>query len=94
MAFGKKKNQISNKVTQTHRISVDGLMDIQPDGRIFVEVEDVGAVALSKVLADMDGRMISLSASSKQEDYLTVDLSDDEDDDQIDVLDVSDFEEE
>ena len=94
MAFGKKKNQISNKVTQTHRISVDGLMDIQPDGRIFVEVEDVGAVALSKVLADMDGRMISLSASSKQEDYLTVDLSDDEEEDGVDVLDMSDFEEE
>ena len=40
MAFGKKKMPISNKVTQTHRITLDGILDIREDGQIFIEVED------------------------------------------------------
>ena len=94
MAFGKKKVAISNKVTQTHRISLEGILDIQPDGRILMEIEDLGVVSLARVLADMDSRVVSLAVASKQEDYLSLDLSDDEDEDHVDVLDATDFEEE
>ena len=93
MAFGKKKAPISNKVTQTHRIALEGILDIQPDGRILMEVEDLGVVSLARVLADMDSRVVSLTVSSKQEDYLSLDLSDDEDD-HVDVLDATDFDDE
>ena len=94
MAFGKKKVAISNKVTQTHRIALEGILDIQPDGRILMEIEDLGVVSLARVLADMDSRVVSLAVASKQEDYLSLDLSDDEDEDHVDVLDATDFEEE
>ena len=94
MAFGKKKVAISNKVTQTHRISLEGILDIQPDGRILMEIEDLGVVSLARVLADMDGRVVSLAVASKQEDYLSLDLSDDEDEDRVDVLDATDFDDE
>lgn len=94
MAFGKKKVAISNKVTQTHRISLEGILDIQPDGRILMEIEDLGVVSLARVLADMDSRVVSLAVASKQEDYLSLDLSDDEDEDHIDVLDATDFDDE
>lgn len=94
MAFGKKKVAISNKVTQTHRISLEGILDIQPDGRILMEIEDLGVVSLARVLADMDGRVVSLAVASKQEDYLSLDLSDDEDEDHVDVLDATDFDDE
>ena len=93
MAFGKKKVAISNKVTQTHRISLEGILDIQPDGRILMEIEDLGVVSLARVLADMDSRVGSLAVASKQEDYLSLDLSDDEDD-HVDVLDATDFDDE
>ena len=93
MAFGKKKVAISNKVTQTHRISLEGILDIQPDGRILMEIEDLGVVSLARVLADMDSRVVSLAVASKQEDYLSLDLSDDEDD-HVDVLDATDFDDE
>lgn len=94
MAFGKKKVAISNKVTQTHRISLEGILDIQPDGRILMEIEDLGVVSLARVLADMDSRVVSLAVASKQEDYLSLDLSDDEDEDHVDVLDATDFDDE
>ena len=94
MAFGKKKVAISNKVTQTHRISLEGILDIQPDGRILMEIEDLGVVSLARVLADMDSRVVSLAIASKQEDYLSLDLSDDEDEDHVDVLDATDFDDE
>ena len=93
MAFGKKKVAISNKVTQTHRISLEGILDIQPDGRILMEIEDLGVVSLARVLADMDSRVVSLAVASKQEDYLSLDLSDEEDD-HVDVLDATDFDDE
>ena len=93
MAFGKKKVMISNKVTQTHRIALEGILDIQPDGRIFMEIEDLGVVSLARVLADMDSRVVSLAVASKQEDHLSLDLSDDEDD-HVDVLDATDFDDE
>ena len=93
MAFGKKKNPISNKVTQTHRIALEGILDIQADGRIFMEIEDIGVVSLAKVLSDMDSRDVSISVSSKREDHLSLDLSDDSED-EVEMLDASDFEDE
>lgn len=93
MAFGKKKMPISNKVTQTHRITLDGILDIREDGQIFIEVEDFGVVSLAKVLVDMDSREVSIAVSSKQEDYLSLDLSDDSED-EVEMLDASDFEDE
>ena len=92
MAFGKKKNPVSNKVTQTHRISLEGILDIQPDGKLYMELEEIGVVSLSKVLADMDSREVSLSVSTKREDHLSLDLSDDETD-KVDQLTSDDFEE-
>ena len=52
MAFGKKKNPISNKITQTHKIAVDGLLDVREDGLIFVEVEEFGSVPLHSSQAE------------------------------------------
>lgn len=90
MAFGKKKNPISNKITQTHKIAVDGLLDVREDGLIFVEVEEFGSVPLHSLIREMDGTMISLSVSSRKEDHLEIDLEEDT----IDELTADDFEDE
>ena len=79
MAFGKKKTPITNKLTQTHRISADGVLDIQPGGRIAIEVEDLGSVLLDCLLLDLDGYTVSISVSTKREDYLELGLSEDDD---------------
>ena len=79
MAFGKKKTPITNKLTQTHRISADGVLDIQSGGRIAIEVEDLGSVLLDRLLLDLDGHTVSISVSTKREDYLELGLSEDDD---------------
>lgn len=91
MAFGKKKNPISNKITQTHKISVDGLLDVQENGLIFVEVEELGSVPLHALIREMDGTAISLSVSSRKEDHLEIDL---DEEDEIDELTADDFNDE
>ena len=48
---------------------------------------------MAKVLTDMDSREVSIAVSSKQEDYLSLDLSDDSED-EVEMLDASDFEDE
>ena len=84
MAFGKKKTPITNKLTQTHRITADGVLDIQEEtGRILVEVEDLGVVPLDRLLSDLNGRTVSVSVSTKKEDYLARDLLDSDEDEDI-----------
>lgn len=83
MAFGKKKSSVTNKLTQTHRITADGVLDIQEDtGRILVEVEELGVVPLDRLIGDMDGRTVSIAVSTKQEDYLELDLLDEDEDEE------------
>ena len=88
MAFGKKKNPISNKITQTHKITVDGYLDVQEDGSISIEIEDIGSVGLHHLIREMDGTFVSLAVTSRQEDRLEIDL------DQVDELTADDFEDE
>lgn len=75
MAFGKKqKNPISHKLTQTHTIGVEGVLDVQADGVIFLELEEIGVVSLASILKDMDGMTINLSAKNQRTDNLDLDL--------------------
>lgn len=75
MAFGKKKKDpISHKLTQTHTVGVEGILDIREDGVIYVEVEDVGAITLASILKDMDGMVVNFSAKNQRTDNLDLDL--------------------
>lgn len=91
MAFGKKKDPISHKLTQTRKIMCEGVVDVRPNGLVFLEIEDVGSVALSAIFKEMDGRSISLSITDQRTDHLELDLNGN-DDEEVDLLDESDFE--
>ena len=75
MAFGKKKKEpISHKLTQTQKITCEGILDVREDGSIFIEIEDMGPIHLADVFKEMDGRMVSLSLTNQRTDTLELDL--------------------
>ena len=81
MAFGKKKKDpISHKLTQTQKITCEGILDVQENGTIFIEIEDMGPIDLANVFKEMDGRMVSLSITNQRTDNLDLDLMSDLDD--------------
>ena len=90
MAFGKKKDPISHKLTQTQKITCEGVVDVQADGVVYLEIEDVGAVSLAMIFKEMDGRTISLAITNQRTDHLDLDLSEEEEDG-VELLDASDF---
>lgn len=55
-------------VKKKYNVSVKGIMNIEPNGRIIMSVEDVGDIPLDRILDDFDGREIKLSANY-DEDY-------------------------
>lgn len=89
MAFGKKKDPISHKLTQTQKITCEGVVDVQSNGLVFLEIEDIGSVALSSIFKEMDGRTVSLTITNQRTDHLDLDLSEEEDN--VELLDASDF---
>ena len=77
MAFGKKKKDpISHKLTQTHKITCEGVLDVQEDGIILMEIEEVGPVNLATIFREMDGMTVSLAISNQRTDHLELDLLD------------------
>lgn len=64
-------------VKKNFKVSVKGVMSIENDGRIIMSVEDMGDIALDRILDDFDGREIKMSVTY-DEDYeepqLEVDL--------------------
>ena len=88
MAFGKKKDPISHKLTQTQKITCEGVVDVREDGLVYLEIEEVGSIPLATIFKEMDGRTISLAITNQRTDHLDLDL----DDDSVDELDFTDFE--
>lgn len=77
MAFGKKKKEpVSHKLTQTHKITCEGVLDVQEDGVIFMEIEEVGSVNLATIFREMDGMTVSLAITNQRTDHLELDLLD------------------
>lgn len=77
MAFGKKKKEpVSHKLTQTHKITCEGVLDVQEDGVIFMEIEEVGPVNLATIFREMDGMTVSLAITNQRTDHLELDLLD------------------
>lgn len=54
------------KVSKKISVSANGVLAIDNDG-MFVAVEDGPTIALDKLLAEMDGKLIKLSASYDEE---------------------------
>ena len=78
MAFGKKKKEpISHKLTQTQKITCEGILDVREDGSIFIDIEDMGPIHLAVVFKEMDGRIVSLSLTNQRTDTLELDLNSD-----------------
>ena len=77
MAFGKKKKEpVSHKLTQTHKITCEGVLDVQEDGVIFMEIEEVGPVNLATIFREMDSMTVSLAITNQRTDHLELDLLD------------------
>lgn len=57
-----------SNVKKKYNVSVKGIMNIEPNGRIIMSVEELGDMPLDRILDDFDGREIKL-AVNYDEDY-------------------------
>ena len=55
-------------VKKNFKVSVKGIMSIENTGRIIMSIEDMGDIALDRILDDFDGREIKMSVTY-DEDY-------------------------
>ena len=55
-------------VKKNFKVSVKGVMSIENTGRIIMSIEDMGDIALDRILDDFDGREIKMSVTY-DEDY-------------------------
>lgn len=78
MSFGKskkkKKEPVTRKLTQTHKITVDGMLNIESNDQILIELEEIGVVTLASILKEMDGQEVSIQVSHQRSDNLDIDL--------------------
>lgn len=65
-------------IKKKYNVSVKGIMNIEPNGRIVMSVEDMNDIPLDKILEDFDGREIKL-AVNYDEDYEDSSVDVDED---------------
>ena len=64
-------------VKKNFKVSVKGIMSIENNGRIIMSVEDMGDIALDRILDDFDGREIKMSVTydeDYEEEQVDVDL--------------------
>ncbi len=58
------KSKLTEKVTQTHTLSCEGILDLENH---TIEIEDFGAVALAELMSNFDGQVVKLSIQTKTE---------------------------
>lgn len=78
MAFGtskkKKKEPVTRKLTQTHKITIEGMLNVEHNDQILIELEEIGVVTLASILKEMDGQEVSIQVSHQRSDNLDIDL--------------------
>lgn len=78
MAFGnskkKKKEPVTRKLTQIHKITVEGVLSVEGNDLILIDLEDVGTVTLASILKEMEGQNVSIQVSHQRSDNLDIDL--------------------
>ena len=55
-------------IKKKYNVNVKGVINIEPNGRIIMSVEDMGDVPLDRIFDDFDGREVKL-ALVYDEDY-------------------------
>lgn len=55
-------------IKKKYNVNVKGVINIEPNGRIIMSVEDMGDVPLDRIFYDFDGREVKL-ALVYDEDY-------------------------
>lgn len=79
MAFGKKKKDpVTRKLTQTHKISVEGVLHLKDSDQVLIELDEVGLVTLASILREMDSQSVTIQVTNQRTDELDVDLELDE----------------
>ena len=53
--------------SETCTIALNSVLNIEDNGNIIVEVEDIGNVDLKDALSKLNGEVVSISAKLKQE---------------------------
>jgi hypothetical protein len=52
-----------SKISETHKLAIEGILDIREDGIIGVSVEDVGDKELSDLLVKFNGENVKISVT-------------------------------
>ena len=55
-----------------NNITIKGVLNIEPDGRIIVSVEDIGDVPFDELVPDFDGREVTLTISCDIDGLATI----------------------
>lgn len=56
-----------SKIQETHKLSVEGILDIRNDNTIRISVEDIGDKELSDLLLKFNGENIKLTTALNNE---------------------------
>jgi len=58
---------MASKLKMTQKLSAQGIVRIEEDGQIFLEIEEVGDKSLAELLAMFNGQAIKISADTTEE---------------------------
>ena len=56
-----------SKVSETHSISAEGLVGIEEDGLITLDVEDMGLISLAELLKSFNGTYVKMRVTLNNE---------------------------
>lgn len=58
------KPKLTEKITETHQLSAEGVLDLDSN---TIEIEEVGAIALEELLTNFNGKTVKMSVQTKTE---------------------------
>ena len=62
------KSKLSEKITNTHQLSVEGTLNVDDLGKIIVELEDEGEKDISDIIRKFNGEYMKLVITKKDEE--------------------------
>lgn len=58
---------MADKITRNYKVAASGVLNVYSNGKITVQLEDRGEVALDELLVDFDGKSVKFSCSYDEE---------------------------
>ena len=56
-----------SNLIEKHSLSVTGVLDIEEDGRLFIEIDELGKKSIADLLVKFNGELVSIGINKKNE---------------------------